>query len=162
MCEVEHGKLCPAPEQETAGLMKPGWAYWLYPRTPLPASTLGPRDLYWTESSTLPLFEDILDKCPYLLKISYAIVSQWNKLRQNASKHLEQPCYPLMLHEQRTGHFTAFTLLCLACVKAYNSKDEGCQIKLDIKKSPSHNLRNKNDKINISIVTFIFNNGWDK
>ena len=76
-----------------------------------------------------------------------------------------------MLHEQRTGvyyfstvtkllHFPAFTLLCLACVKAYNSKDEGCQIKLDIKKSPSHNLRNKNDKINISIVTFIFNNGW--
>ena len=39
-----------------------------------------------------------------------------------------------MLHEQRTGvyyfstvtkllHFTAFTLLCLACVKAYYSKD---------------------------------------
>ena len=39
-----------------------------------------------------------------------------------------------MLHEQRTGvyyfstvtkllHFTAFTLLCLAFVKAYNSKD---------------------------------------
>ena len=28
-----------------------------------------------------------------------------------------------MLHEQRTGHFTAFTLLCLACVKADNSKD---------------------------------------
>ena len=87
----------------------------------------------WTESSTLPLFEDILDKCPYLLKISYAIVSQWNKLRQNASKHLERPCYPLMLHEQRTGvyyfstvtkllHFPAFTLLCLACVKAYNQQ----------------------------------------
>ena len=76
-----------------------------------------------------------------------------------------------MLHEQRTGvyynntvtkllHFTAFTLLCLACVKSDNGKNVRPN-SISKSKSPSHNLRNKNDKINVRIVTFIFNNGWE-
>ena len=77
-----------------------------------------------------------------------------------------------MLDEQRTGiyyystvtkllHFTAFTLLCLACVKAYNSKDVRPN---SISKDLHHTIFEIRmiKSISVYIVTFIFNNGWDK